>query len=76
MRPCHDQSSRSSASSSPYLRDGLDRTARDSGGIERHPEIANGAKNASDAGIWSIEHGNALTDGMHKLMAQKGIWRA
>ncbi len=37
---------------------------------------ANGARNAIEAGIWSIAHSGALTDEMHKLMAQKGIWRA
>jgi imidazolonepropionase-like amidohydrolase len=44
--------------------------------VAGHVQTANGAKNAIDAGIWSIEHGNALTDDLHKLMAQKGIWRA
>src|SRR5207245_4499687 len=32
-----------------------------------------GAKNAIDAGIWSIEHGGALNDDLHKQMAAKGI---
>ena len=30
----------------------------------------------SRPGIWSIAHSGALDDEMHKLMAQKGIWRA
>jgi imidazolonepropionase-like amidohydrolase len=44
--------------------------------VEGHVQTLNGAKNAIDAGIWSIAHSGALTDEMHKLMAQKGIWRA
>jgi len=44
--------------------------------VAGHVQTAAGAKNAIDAGIWSIEHGNALNDELHKLMAQKGIWRA
>ena len=44
--------------------------------VEGHVQTLNGARNAIDAGIWSIAHGTALTDEMHKLMAQKGIWRA
>jgi imidazolonepropionase-like amidohydrolase len=44
--------------------------------VEGHVQTRNGAKNAIDAGIWSIAHGTALDDEMHKLMAQKGIWRA
>jgi imidazolonepropionase-like amidohydrolase len=39
-------------------------------------QTLNGARNAIEAGIWSIAHGTALTDEMHKLMAQKGVWRA
>ena len=44
--------------------------------VEGHVQTLNGARNAIDAGIWSIAHGTALTDEMHKLMAQKGVWRA
>jgi imidazolonepropionase-like amidohydrolase len=44
--------------------------------VEGHVQTLNGAKNAIEAGIWSIAHSGALTDEMHKLMAQKGIWRA
>jgi imidazolonepropionase-like amidohydrolase len=44
--------------------------------VEGHVQTLNGARNAIDAGIWSIAHSGALTDEMHKLMAQKGIWRA
>jgi imidazolonepropionase-like amidohydrolase len=44
--------------------------------VEGHVQTLNGAKNAIDAGIWSIAHSTGLNDEMHKLMAQKGIWRA
>jgi imidazolonepropionase-like amidohydrolase len=44
--------------------------------VEGHVQTLNGAKNAIDAGIWSIAHSGALNEEMHKLMAQKGIWRA
>jgi imidazolonepropionase-like amidohydrolase len=44
--------------------------------VEGHVQTPAGARNAIDAGIWSIAHSGALTDELHKLMAQKGIWRA
>ncbi len=44
--------------------------------VEGHVQTAEGARRAIDAGIWSIAHDRGLTDEMHKLMAQKGIWRA
>jgi imidazolonepropionase-like amidohydrolase len=44
--------------------------------VEGHVQTLNGARNAIEAGIWSIAHSSALTDEMHKLMAQKGVWRA
>jgi imidazolonepropionase-like amidohydrolase len=44
--------------------------------VEGHVQTLNGARNAIEAGIWSIAHSRALTDEMHKLMAQKGVWRA
>ena len=44
--------------------------------VEGHVQTLAGARNAIDAGIWSIAHSTALNDDMHKLMAQKGIWRA
>jgi imidazolonepropionase-like amidohydrolase len=44
--------------------------------VEGHVQTLAGARNAIDAGIWSIAHSAALNDEMHKLMAQKGIWRA
>jgi imidazolonepropionase-like amidohydrolase len=44
--------------------------------VEGHVQTLAGARSAIDAGIWSIAHSTALNDEMHKLMAQKGIWRA
>ncbi len=44
--------------------------------VEGHVQTVNGAKNAIEAGIWSIAHSTGLNDEMHKGMAQKGIWRA
>jgi imidazolonepropionase-like amidohydrolase len=44
--------------------------------VEGHVQTVNGAKNAIDAGIWSIAHSTGLNEEMHTLMAQKGIWRA
>src|SRR5438874_8693865 len=44
--------------------------------VEGHVQTVAGARNAIDAGIWSIAHSTGLNDEMHKLMAQKGIWRA
>jgi imidazolonepropionase-like amidohydrolase len=44
--------------------------------VEGHVQTLAGARRAIEAGIWSIAHSTALNDEMHKLMAQKGIWRA
>jgi imidazolonepropionase-like amidohydrolase len=44
--------------------------------VEGHVQTPGGARRAIEAGIWSIAHDGALNDEMHKLMAQKGIWRA
>jgi imidazolonepropionase-like amidohydrolase len=44
--------------------------------VAGHVQTPAGAKNAVDAGIWSIEHSGALDDALHKQMAAKGIWRA
>ena len=43
--------------------------------VAGHVQTQEGARRAIEAGIWSIEHSTALTDELHKLMAQKGIWR-
>lgn len=44
--------------------------------VEGHVQTLPGARNAIDAGIWSIAHSTGLNEEMHTLMAQKGIWRA
>jgi imidazolonepropionase-like amidohydrolase len=44
--------------------------------VEGHVQTVEGARRAIEAGIWSIAHDIGLNDEMHKLMAQKGIWRA
>jgi imidazolonepropionase-like amidohydrolase len=44
--------------------------------VEGHVQTLDGARRAIEAGIWSIAHDNGLSDEMHKLMAQKGVWRA
>ena len=44
--------------------------------VAGHVQTPNGARNAIEGGIWSIEHGTALDDELHKQMAAKGIWRA
>ena len=44
--------------------------------VEGHVQTLDGARNAIEAGIWSIAHSTGLNDEMHKMMAQKGIWRA
>ena len=43
--------------------------------VAGHVQTKAGALRAIDAGIWSIEHSNALDDETHKLMAKKGMWR-
>jgi imidazolonepropionase-like amidohydrolase len=43
--------------------------------VAGHVQTHAGAMRAIEAGIWSIEHSNALDDEAHKQMAQKGIWR-
>jgi imidazolonepropionase-like amidohydrolase len=44
--------------------------------VEGHVQTVDGARRAIEAGIWSIAHDGGLTDEMHRMMAQKGIWRA
>jgi imidazolonepropionase-like amidohydrolase len=44
--------------------------------VEGHCQTVDGARRAIDAGIWSIAHDIGLNDENHKLMAQKGVWRA
>lgn len=44
--------------------------------VEGHVQTPAGARRAVEAGIWSIAHDGALSDEIHKVMAQKRIFRA
>jgi imidazolonepropionase-like amidohydrolase len=44
--------------------------------VEGHVQTLDGARRAIEAGIWSIAHDSGLNDEMHRMMAQKGIFRA
>ncbi len=44
--------------------------------VAGHVQTVDGARRAIEAGIWSIEHDNGMTDSIHKEMARKGIFRA
>jgi imidazolonepropionase-like amidohydrolase len=43
--------------------------------VAGHVQTREGARRAIEAGLWSIEHDNALDPELHKMMAEKGIWR-
>jgi imidazolonepropionase-like amidohydrolase len=43
--------------------------------VAGHVQTKVGALRAIEAGFWSLEHGGPLDDEVHRLMAQKGIWR-
>ena len=42
--------------------------------VEGHVQTVNGARNAIEAGIWSIARDVGMTE-MHKLMGSEGIAR-
>jgi imidazolonepropionase-like amidohydrolase len=44
--------------------------------VEGHVQTVDGARRAIEAGIWSIAHDSGMNEEMHRLMAQKGIFRA
>jgi imidazolonepropionase-like amidohydrolase len=44
--------------------------------VEAHVQTAAGARAVIEAGVWSIAHDRGLDAEMHRLMAQKGIFRA
>ena len=44
--------------------------------VEAHCQTVAGARRAIDAGVWSIAHDSGMTEENHRLMAQKGVWRA
>jgi len=43
--------------------------------VAGHVQTKVGALRAIEAGFWSLEHAGPLDEEVHKLMAQKGIWR-
>jgi imidazolonepropionase-like amidohydrolase len=40
-----------------------------------HVQTEKGARNAIEAGVWSIEHGRVLTDELLQMMKAKSMWR-
>ncbi len=40
-----------------------------------HVQTEKGARHAIEAGVWSIEHGRALTDELLQMMKARGMWR-
>ena len=44
--------------------------------VEAHCQTVDGARRAIEAGVWSIAHDSGMTEENHRLMAQKGVWRA
>ena len=44
--------------------------------VEGHIQTREGARRAIEAGLWSLAHAEPLDDELHKMMAEKGIWRA
>ncbi len=44
--------------------------------VEGHIQTRDGARRAIEAGLWSLAHDEPLDDELHKMMAEKGIWRA
>ncbi len=43
--------------------------------VAGHVQTKVGALRAIEAGFWSLEHAGPLDEEVHKLMAQKGVWR-
>jgi imidazolonepropionase-like amidohydrolase len=44
--------------------------------VEAHCQTVEGARRAIDGGVWSIAHDSGMTEENHRLMAEKGVWRA
>jgi imidazolonepropionase-like amidohydrolase len=44
--------------------------------VEAHCQTVDGARRAIEAGVWSIAHDSGMNDENHRLMAEKGVWRA
>jgi imidazolonepropionase-like amidohydrolase len=54
----------------------IDEAAKAGLKVEGHCQTEAGARRAIAAGIWSIAHDSGMTSELHKLMAQKRVWRA
>ena len=44
--------------------------------VSGHVQTREGARRAIEAGLWSLDHDNAIDEELHKMMAEKGIFRA
>lgn len=44
--------------------------------VSGHVQTREGARRAIEAGLWSLDHDNALDEELHAMMAEKGIFRA
>lgn len=44
--------------------------------VSGHVQTREGARRAIEAGLWSIDHDGALDPELHKMMAERGIFRA
>ena len=44
--------------------------------VSGHVQTTEGARRAILAGLWSLDHASALTDELHKMMAERGTYRA
>jgi imidazolonepropionase-like amidohydrolase len=44
--------------------------------VSGHVQTREGARRAIEAGLWSLDHDNALDEELHQMMADKGIFRA
>lgn len=68
-----------SADEAPYTVDQLKLFVAEAANAGRkvagHVHTERAALRAAEAGLWSIEHGGAITDAVLQVMKQKGIWR-
>jgi imidazolonepropionase-like amidohydrolase len=44
--------------------------------VSGHVQTREGARRAIEAGLWSLDHDNAIDEELHEMMAEKGIFRA
>jgi len=43
--------------------------------VSGHVQTREGARRAIEAGLWSLDHDNAMDPELHAMMAKKGVWR-